>query len=75
MLLLSGENVDIYVVVQRFISANPFRITWSRHRSRLIVRAWEKAGQGLGKFPYKSVQHRDNLGFMNRWGVLTSERR
>ena len=49
VLLLSGENVDVYVVVQPFISVNPFRITWSRHRNELIVRAWEKAGQGLGR--------------------------
>ena len=40
-----------------FISFEPFRITWSdrncspqlRHQNELIVRAWEKAVQGLGK--------------------------
>ena len=55
----SITNKEFICLSLSFISVNPFRLTWSerksevfprlRHRNELIVRAWEKAVQGLSK--------------------------
>ena len=44
---ISECNMEMFCLVRRLLSV--FHLVWLRHKNELIVRAWEKAVQGLAR--------------------------